>query len=50
MLLTWIQPIVLRYNEDGVTYTVIGQSYLEGVMHGEAVTWEEGEADAFLLK
>lgn len=43
-------PIVLRENEDGTTHTVIGQCYLEGVMYGEAVTWEEDEADTFLLK
>jgi hypothetical protein len=43
-------PVSLRKNADGETYEVIGQCYLEGVMYGEAVTWEEDEADTFLLK
>lgn len=43
-------PVVLRTNEDAMTYRVIVSCYLEGVMRGEAVTWEEDEADTFLLK
>lgn len=41
-------PIVLRPTEGG-TYAVVGQCYLEDAMFGEAVTWEEDEADEFTL-
>jgi hypothetical protein len=43
-------PVVLRQHKDGETYEVVGQCYLEGVMYGEAVTWDEEEADTFLLR
>ncbi|KAK1978631.1 heterokaryon incompatibility protein [Colletotrichum cereale] len=33
----------------GNEYKVVGECYIEGVMHGEAVDWEEGEADTFTL-
>lgn len=42
-------PIVLRRSLTGPDWLVIGQCYLEDVMHGEAVTWQEDEADTFEL-
>lgn len=41
-------PLVLRRVTEG-HYCLIGQCYFEGVMRGEAVTWEERDADHFLL-
>lgn len=43
-------PVVLR--ESAATpghYRLIGQCYVENVMMGEAVTWEEDEADEFSI-
>jgi hypothetical protein len=28
---------------------VVGDCYVEGVMHGESVSWEEGDARTFIL-
>lgn len=33
-------PFVLRQNEDGKTYTLLGYMYVHGIMHGEAMTDE----------
>ncbi|EFQ35351.1 heterokaryon incompatibility protein [Colletotrichum graminicola] len=41
-------PIVLDHI-GGNEYKVVGECYIEGVMHGEAVDWEEEEADTFVL-
>jgi hypothetical protein len=41
-------PVVLRQLRNG-THIVVGQCYLEDAMFGEAVTWEEYEADTFTL-
>lgn len=41
-------PLLLRRKTDG-TFTVVGQCYLEDAMYGEAVTWNEDEADIFAL-
>ncbi|KAE9378889.1 hypothetical protein N431DRAFT_433910 [Stipitochalara longipes BDJ] len=41
-------PWVLRQEDDGC-YTVVGQCFVDGVMHGEAVTWKEDDADVFVL-
>lgn len=43
-----IFPLLLRSRRDG-TYYVKGRCYLENAMFGEAVTWEEDEADIFPL-
>jgi hypothetical protein len=42
-------PVVLRPTRVDGEYTIIGRCYLEGVMHGEACTWPEDEADTFIL-
>jgi hypothetical protein len=41
-------PVILRRGA-GNTYTFIGQCYFEGCMYGEAVKWEEDEAEEFYL-
>jgi len=41
-------PIVLRHRSDG-KYEVKGQCYFEDSMHGQAVFWEEDEANEFVL-
>jgi hypothetical protein len=41
-------PLILRRVTDG-QYRLVGQCYLEGYMRGEAVTWNEREADDFIL-
>jgi hypothetical protein len=44
-------PVVLRKYEklSGNVYEVIGQSYVEGIMYGEAVSWPESLSDEFEL-
>lgn len=42
-------PLILSKIENGSTYNLIGDCYLEGVMHGEAVTWTVDEADELVL-
>ncbi|KAF3001245.1 hypothetical protein E8E13_003137 [Curvularia kusanoi] len=43
-------PLVLECeNEERREYTVVGEAYAEGIMHGEAVTWDEDEAEEFIL-
>lgn len=42
-------PIILRYNGKSNTHGVIGDCYLEDVMFGEAVDWEEDTCDIFTL-
>ncbi|KAJ4345568.1 uncharacterized protein N0V89_011701 [Didymosphaeria variabile] len=45
-----IVPVVLEsVSEERDEWTVIGDCYLEGCMHGEAVEWTEDEADTFVL-
>lgn len=41
-------PVILREESPG-KFWFVGQCYLEDVMYGEAVTWEEDEADTFTL-
>ncbi|OAQ66840.1 heterokaryon incompatibility protein (HET) domain-containing protein [Pochonia chlamydosporia 170] len=41
-------PVVLRQVADS-RYCVVGQCYLERAMYGQAVTWEEEQADLFVL-
>ena len=41
-------PLILRCLDDG-KYCLVGQCYLEGVMRGEVHTWQEAEADVFVL-
>jgi hypothetical protein len=41
-------PWVLRKEEEG-SHAVVGQCYVDGIMHGEAVTWQEDDADIFVL-
>jgi hypothetical protein len=41
-------PIILR-NIANNLYEVIGQAYIEDIMSGNAVTWEEDAADEFIL-
>ncbi|MCJ1378622.1 hypothetical protein MMC17_001721 [Xylographa soralifera] len=40
-------PVLLR--PQGNYYEVVGQCYVHGIMEGEAVDWEEHEADLFTL-
>jgi len=40
-------PVVLRRSEGNFVF--VEQCYLEDAMHGEAVIWEEEEADTFIL-
>ncbi|MCJ1282213.1 hypothetical protein MMC26_001536 [Xylographa opegraphella] len=40
-------PVLLRPRGD--CYEVVGQCYVHGIMEGEAVDWEEDEADLFTL-
>lgn len=35
------RPVILRPNADSATYTFIGDSYVHGVMEGEAMKWRE---------
>jgi hypothetical protein len=45
-----IVPVMLNVlNEERNEYHLVGDCYVEGVMHGEAVTWEESEADILVL-
>jgi hypothetical protein len=45
-----IVPVMLNVlNEERNEYQLVGDCYVEGIMHGEAVTWEEGEADILVL-
>ncbi|KAE9966829.1 hypothetical protein BLS_006782 [Venturia inaequalis] len=41
-------PMILRGLSSN-TYQFIGQCYFEDCMHGEAVTWDEDDADEFVL-
>ncbi|TQN68508.1 Heterokaryon incompatibility protein 6, OR allele [Colletotrichum shisoi] len=41
-------PIVLE-PVGGDEYKVLGDCYIKGVMHGEAVVWEDEDADTFIL-
>ncbi|CAG5139407.1 uncharacterized protein ALTATR162_LOCUS481 [Alternaria atra] len=41
-------PLVLRRLPNGY-YHLIGQCYFEGAMRGEEVTWDEADADDFVL-
>jgi hypothetical protein len=40
-------PVVLRPKRDG--YQLIGPCFVDGIMYGSAVTWEEGNAQSILL-
>jgi hypothetical protein len=43
-------PWVLREHEDGCEYhEVVGECFVDGVMYGEIVSWNEDEADNFEL-
>ncbi|KAL2870146.1 HET domain-containing protein [Aspergillus lucknowensis] len=42
-------PVILRRSAAPGQFHVLGQSYLEGWMHGTHVTWREDEADVFGL-
>ncbi|KAF1359561.1 HET-domain-containing protein [Lizonia empirigonia] len=45
-----IVPLVLDcVDEIRKEYRVVGEAFTEGVMHGEAATWDESEADEFIL-
>jgi hypothetical protein len=50
-----IVPIVLERDDgeeeevDGGEWSVVGNCYVEGVMHGDAVSWEEEDARTFVL-
>jgi hypothetical protein len=45
-----IVPVMLNVlNEERNEYQLVGDCYVEGIMHGEAVTWEESEADILVL-
>jgi hypothetical protein len=41
-------PVILRSTGHG-TFHVMEDCYLEGAMYGEALNWEESEADEFIL-
>ncbi|KAF3008752.1 hypothetical protein E8E13_010107 [Curvularia kusanoi] len=42
-------PCVLRKSEDGEGWLFIADIYIHDIMHGEAVDWDEDEADTFVL-
>ena len=42
-------PIVLRLGEAGVGFEVVGVAYVEGIMHGEAWTVNEGDVGELVL-
>ena len=42
-------PWALRPTNDEGKYEVVGQCFVDGIMYGEAVNWEEDEADTFVL-
>ncbi|GME47965.1 HET-domain-containing protein [Neofusicoccum parvum] len=42
-------PYALRKTEDESKYQIVGNCYIEGIMDGEAVDWEEDEAEWFIL-
>ena len=45
-----IVPLVLEcIDEQHQEYRVVGEAYIEGIMHGAAVTWDESDADGFIL-
>ncbi|KAJ4372265.1 hypothetical protein N0V83_004039 [Neocucurbitaria cava] len=49
-----IVPMVLQkvdedVDDDGGEWKVVGDCYFEGIMHGEAVDWEEGDTRTFVL-
>lgn len=45
-----IVPLVLECeDEERREYRVVGEAYMKDMMHGEAVTWSEDEADEFVL-
>lgn len=45
-----IVPLVLECeDETRCEYRVVGEAYMKDMMHGEAVTWGEDEADEFVL-
>ncbi|KAF2442105.1 heterokaryon incompatibility protein [Karstenula rhodostoma CBS 690.94] len=44
-----IVPIVLERVGEGNAWTVVGDCYVEGVMHGEAVCWADNDAEEFIL-
>jgi len=41
-------PVILRAHASGA-FRVVGQAYIEGIMHGEVVYWGEDEAEIFQL-
>jgi len=42
-------PLILECeDEERREYRVVGQAYMKDMMHGEAVTWDEGEMDEFI--
>lgn len=45
-----IVPIMLEaVDEERREFRVVGDCYVEGIMHGEAVTWEENDTETFIL-
>lgn len=45
-----IVPVVLQaVDEEKKEWKLVGDCYIEGVMHGEAVDWEEDAADTLIL-
>ncbi|KAF2001526.1 heterokaryon incompatibility protein [Amniculicola lignicola CBS 123094] len=45
-----IVPIMLELVDEGQSeYKVLGDCYIEGIMHGEAVTWAEEDTETFVL-
>jgi hypothetical protein len=44
-----IVPVVLEKIDESKEYRLLGDCYVEGVMRGEAVDWDEGCTDTFVL-
>jgi hypothetical protein len=45
-----IVPIMLEpVDQERKKYKVVGDCYVEGIMHGDAVTWEEQDTETFIL-
>lgn len=42
-------PCILRRVEEGGGWLFLGHCYIDGLMYGEAVNWEEQDTDTFVL-
>lgn len=46
----FIVPIIFEpVDDEQKEYKVVGDCYIEGIMHGDAITWEEKDTQTFVL-